>query len=185
MNGFFWEPMPLRCIEGTVWGGGGCTANALELPPPCVEPPMYPDVIEGCTSIGPESILLSRRWPDVGAIHLRCQKCYQYAILTHCSLVCNNYNRIVNQIISGYECFSHFGFFWEPTEMYLRGRCGAAVAALLTHWSYRRPVSNHQCIRTSLRVAPASGQNRYCYPDVGPMLEPSIFVVKNVANMLY
>ena len=50
----------LRCIEGTVWGGGGCTANALELPPPCAEPQMYPDVIEGCTSIGPESTLLSR-----------------------------------------------------------------------------------------------------------------------------
>ena len=112
---FFWEPMPLRCIDGMVWGGGGCTANALELTPPCVEPPMHPDVIEGCTSIGPESILLSRRWPDIGAIHLRCQTCHQYSILTHWSIVCNNYNRIVNQIISGYECFG--GFFWEPVPL--------------------------------------------------------------------
>ena len=114
-----WEPMPLRCIDGTVWRGGGCTANALELPPPCVKPPMYPDVIEGCTSIGPESILLARCWPDVGAIHPRCQACHQYSILTHCSLVCNNYNRIVNQIISGYECFGYFVFLRaNATEMY-------------------------------------------------------------------
>ena len=108
---FFFESQP-RCIGGTVWGGGGCTANALELPPPCVEPPMYPDIIAGGTGVGTESILLSRCWPNVGAIHLRCQKCHQYAISTHCSLVCNVYNityitymllGIVNQIISDYE----------------------------------------------------------------------------------
>ena len=79
-----------RC--GTMWDGVGCTADALELPPPCAEPPMYSDVIEGCTSIGPTSVLLSRRWPDVGAKHPRCQKCYQYSILSHCSLVCNVYD---------------------------------------------------------------------------------------------
>ena len=165
MKGFF-ESQCHWCIEGTVWGGGGCTANALELTPPCVEPPMHPDVIEGCTSIGPESILLSRRWPDIGAIHLRCQTCHQYSILTHWSLVCNNYNRIVNQIISGYECFGVF--FWEPVPLgggvfrglepmcthwdVLGGRRGAVVAARLMHWRYCCPVSDHQYIHRSLKV---------------------------------
>ena len=170
--GFFWETMPLRCIGGTVWGGGGCTANALELPPPCVEPPMYPDVIEGCTGIGPESILLSRRWPDVGAIHLRCQKCHHYAILTHCSLVCNNYNRIVNQIISGYDCFSYFIFFFFESQPrciggMVWGGGGCTANALELPPPCVKPPMYPDVIEGCTSIGPESILLSWRWPDVG------------------
>ena len=144
------------------------------------------------TGIGPALVLLSRCWSDVGTSHPWCKKCHWYSVLTHwmwynislqrCRLISwTRSSQVINVWGLGGWGWG-WGWWWWcwvggeglRANVYLLicigGRRGAVVAALSMHWSYCRPVSNHQYIHRSLRVVPVLGQRRYHCPDVGPVM---------------